>query len=235
MYKILLFDLDDTIFDFKAAEVEAITKVLQFYGFPGTPELIDRYSTINLKLWEQLERKEILIDDVLHSRFELFFKTLGMAVNGPQTEAIFRQTINGHASLIFGAAKLLSRVKPQYGIYAISNGLYKTQLARLQKAGITDLFDGLFISETVGINKPDPRFFQYVAQNIPGFNRDLALVIGDSLSSDIQGGINAGIDTCWFNRQFANRPEAASPLPTYEIHRLEELDLILANIPPVNY
>ena len=227
MYKNLLFDLDDTILDFKAAEEAAITTVLRTYGFESSPELLSQYSGINLRLWEKLERKEISIDEVLHSRFEIFFETLGKTVSGTETESIFREVINNHAQLVPGAGELLSRWSSDYGIYAISNGLYDTQISRLRKAGIIDLFKGLYISEAVGVNKPDPGFFRHVAREIPDFDPAEALIIGDSLTSDILGGINAGIRTCWFNRFGQPEPSSRNLMPDYEIHHLEELDEVI--------
>lgn len=227
MVKNLLFDLDDTILDFKAAEEAAISTVLVHYGFRPTPELLSDYSRVNLGLWEKLERREILIDEVLHSRFEIFFRTLGRTVEGPEVEKVFRRVINEHAQLVPGALDLLSGLSGRFGIYAVSNGLYDTQLARLGKAGIRQFFDNLFISESVGVNKPDARFFSYVSQHIPGFSPREALVIGDSLTSDIQGGFNAGIPTCWFNRFSQARPELSSLRPDFEIRRLAELPGLL--------
>lgn len=225
MYKILLFDLDDTILDFKAAEAAAITKVLETYGCAASPGLLEDYSSINLSLWEKLERREINIDEVLHSRFEIFFRTLGKTVSGPQAESVFRRVINEHAQLIPGAAELLAKWGRRCDIYAISNGLYETQVSRLAKAGIIGLFRELYISETVGVNKPDPRFFSYVAQQIPAFDPTDALIIGDSLTSDIRGGHNAGIATCWFNPLHLSN--LTSLRPDYEIHALSQLDAIL--------
>lgn len=230
MYRILLFDLDDTILDFKAAEEAAISTLLARHGQAAARGLLERYSLINKGLWEKLERREILLDEVLTSRFERFFASLDILVDGREEDVLFRQSLNGHAKLMPGAAQLLEKWREYYFIYAVSNGVFETQVLRLKKAGIFDLFHGLFISGEVGFNKPDPRFFTHVRKAIPSFSADEALIIGDSLTSDIGGGNAAGIPTCWFNRFQMPFPEAEAFKPTYEIHALSELDAILGSV-----
>ncbi len=227
MYHTLLLDLDDTILDFKAAEAHAISMVLSSHGLTATAEHLTAYARINQALWEELERKEITIDHVLHSRFESFFETLGISVDGAREESLFRSHLNGHALLIPEAEQLLKQWHATHRVYAISNGLLETQIARLEKAGITDLFHGLFISEQVGVNKPDPAFFDHVAHNIPDFSRENSLVIGDSLTSDIQGGNLAGIPTCWFNRFDHALPTLEILQPVHIIRQLRELNALL--------
>lgn len=227
MYKFLLLDLDDTILDFQAAEAYAITQVLERHGFTASEPLLKLYARINKGLWERLERREVLIDEVLHSRFELFFKELDTVVNGAREETFFRQALNSHAQLIPDARRLLEKWHRSFGVYAVSNGLYETQLLRLDKAGITGLFHGLYISEQIGVNKPDPRFFDHVAGSIPAFDRRDALIVGDSLTSDIKGGKQAGITTCWFNRFDQPAPDDPSLYPDFEIRHLTDLDRLL--------
>lgn len=227
MYKYLLFDLDDTILDFKAAEEAAISNLLSHHGLTPTVERLAQYAHINLTLWEQLERKQVTIEHVLHHRFELFFRDLGLNVHGAEAEQIFRAELNRQGVLIPEAQSLLTRWRDDFRIYAISNGLYQTQILRLEKAGITDLFQDLFISEQIGVNKPDPRFFDHVKTSIPGFDSRKALVIGDSLTSDILGGNQAGIATCWFNRHGKPFPDVPELVPTFEIQRLDQLDEII--------
>lgn len=227
MYDTLLIDLDDTILDFKAAEAHAISQVLGGHGITATAEHLATYARINQGLWEQLERKELTIDRVLYSRFESFFATLGISVDGAREESLFRGHLNSHALLIPEAGQLLKQWHASHHVYAISNGLYDTQMARLEKAGITNLFHGLFISEQIGANKPDPAFFDHVAHNIPDFSRKTSLVVGDSLTSDIQGGNLAGIHTCWFNRFDLAPPAFPLMQPVHIIRRLSELNALL--------
>lgn len=227
MYKFLLFDLDDTILDFKSAETHAFSSLLEHHGIQATPQRIDRYSAINQALWLQLERKEVKLTDVLHGRFELFFREIGIQVDGEEEETLFRFHLNQHAQLIPDSRQLLAGWHSTYKVYAVSNGVLQTQMLRLKLAQIDHLFHGLFISETVGVNKPDPAFFRHVADSIPDFRADQAIIIGDSLSSDIRGGSRAGITTCWFNRFDLPNPTEPDLVPDHVIHNLSELDHIL--------
>lgn len=228
MYQTLLFDVDDTILDFHAAEQEAVSAVLRAFGLEPSQPLLEQYSAINLDHWKKLERSEIALEQLLTQRFEVFFETLGQTIQGAEAERIFRRVMDSHAVLIPEAFELLSRWQLDHHLYAISNGLAQTQIRRLTKAGVLPLFRDLFISERIGFNKPHQRFFDYVKEHIPDYAASSYLIIGDSLTSDILGGNRAGIDTCWFNRFGAARPKDVELQPRFELHALRELDPILA-------
>lgn len=225
MFRTIFLDLDDTLLDFGAAEHVAIARTFREIGLEPTPELLARYSEINLSQWEAFERGEITRDRVLVRRFELLFAELGAAFDPAATEDRYRGYLGVGHYFVDGAVELLDYLVPKYDLYLASNGVAATQDSRLKSAGIGHYFKAVFISETTGHHKPERAYFDYCFAQIPGFDPETALMIGDSLTSDILGGINAGLRTCWFNPN--HRPRRADIVPDYEIHALSELRGIL--------
>lgn len=229
MFKTILLDLDDTILDFGAAERVAVAKTFREIGLTPTDALIRRYSEINRQQWECFERGEITRDTVLVRRFELLFRELGLSEDAVAASASVEDSYRGHLAeghyFVEGAEDLLAYLAPKYELYLASNGVAETQYARLASAGIMPYFREVFISETTGHHKPERAYFDYCFAHIPNFDPAAALMIGDSLTSDILGGIHAGIATCWFNR-YGKEPRA-DIRPDYEIHALSELKTLL--------
>lgn len=226
MFRAILIDLDDTILDFGAAEHVAIAKTFRQVGLEPTPELLRRYSEINLSQWEAFERGEITRDTVLTRRFELLFRELGVSLGAQETEDIYRGYLGVGHYFIDGAVEILEYLAPKYDLYLASNGVAATQYSRLESAQINHYFKDIFISEVTGHHKPEKEYFDYCFVRMPGFSRETTLMIGDSLTSDVLGGKNAGVATCWFNpKRRPARPEIVTP--DYEIHSLEELKEIL--------
>lgn len=226
MYRAILIDLDDTILDFGAAEHVAIAKTFREIGLEPTEDLLRRYSEINLSQWEAFERGEITRDTVLTRRFELLFRELGIALGAQETEDIYSGYLGVGHYFIDGAVEILEYLAPKYDLYLASNGVAATQYSRLESAQINHYFKDIFISEVTGHHKPEKEYFDYCFARMPDFSRETTLMIGDSLTSDVLGGKNAGVATCWFNRNHRPaRPELVTP--DYEIHRLEELKDIL--------
>jgi len=220
-YKILLLDVDDTLLDFKAAERNGICEVMKAYGVEPDEEKIAAYSKLNDSLWKAFERGEIPRDTIMEVRFGRFFAELGKEVNGPEAEKLYRAQLNESAVLIDGALEILDYLSGKYDLYIITNGVSKTQYNRLAKSGIDRYMKDIFVSEDAGCQKPRKEFFEYCFSRLGAYDVSQMLVIGDSLSSDIRGGNNAGIDTCWFNRKGETCPEDISV--DCEIHHLEEL------------
>jgi len=223
-YKILLFDLDDTLLDFRAIEAISLPVLFESFGFSLTPEWLDVYNKINKQLWIDYEKGLIALQDVLNSRFSKAMKKLGYQVNGAEWEARYGQLLlNGHIR-IEGALEVCKQLHKRHRLFIITNGLTKTQIKRLKDAKLYKYFEDIFTSEQIGAAKPSAKFFDYIAQHIPDFDKTQTLIIGDSLGTDIKGGILAGIDTCWFNRF---KLESGKISPTYTITKLTDLYSIL--------
>ena len=225
MFRTILLDLDDTILDFGAAEYAAVSKTFRQVGLEPTEELIERYREINLSQWEAYERGEISRDTVLIRRYEILFRELGVSLDAQSTEDIYRGYLQIGHYFVEGAVELLEYLAPKYDLYLASNGVAATQYSRLESAGIGHYFKEIFISETTGHHKPEKAYFDYCFAKIPNFDPEKTLIIGDSLTSDICGGRNAGIRTCWFNPN--HKPRRADITPDYEINSLSALHTLL--------
>ena len=225
MYRTIFLDLDDTLLDFGAAERVAIAKAFRDLGLEPTPALLKRYSELNQAQWEAFERGEITRDTVLVRRFALLFAELGLFIDPQHAEDVYRGYLGVGHYFVEGAEEVLSYLAPKYDLYLASNGVAATQYSRLESAGIGHYFKDIFISEVTGSHKPERAYFDYCFSRIPGFDPSKALIVGDSLTSDILGGFNAGIRTCWFNP--GCKPLQGPVTPDHEIHVLRELKDIL--------
>lgn len=223
-YTTLYFDLDNTLLDFSAAERSAINRLLTRYGIEPKPEYVSIYSEINKKVWGRFERGEIAREDIFESRFVEFTEVIGAKVDTAKMSSdYFSLLAEGHDCMP-GAKEILEYLKAKnYTVSVTTNGVSKTQHKRIDESGLGKYFDYVFISEDTGYKKPEKAYFDYVINHTLEKDRQKILIIGDSQSSDILGGINAGIDTCWLN---ATGETAAYP-PTYEIGDISELGNIL--------
>ncbi len=220
MIKNILFDLDDTIFDFHIAERTALTKTLVHFGIEPKEETLDRYSVLNLQQWKLLEKGEITRAEVKVRRYRLLFDELGVDCSPEAATAYYEtQLAQGHW-FMDGAEQLLKEASQSYRLYAVSNGSAKVQWGRLGSAGIEKYFCGIFISQEIGFDKPSIEFFDRCFAKIDDFKRQETVIVGDSLSSDILGGKNAGIKTIWYNPKGEKSTEIQ---PDYTIRHLNEL------------
>ncbi|WP_195267720.1 YjjG family noncanonical pyrimidine nucleotidase [Eubacterium sp. 1001713B170207_170306_E7] len=224
-YTTLLFDADGTLMDFKKTEAQALDQTFRKYGVHPTREILDLYADINHGLWKDFEHGLIDKDTLVTSRFRLLFLELGLDIDGDAFEADYQPALGRGAFLIDGAYDLCRALKPDFRLYIITNGVSSTQYSRLSATGLDKLMDGVFVSEDAGAQKPQKEFFEYMAARIPSYNPAESLVIGDSLTSDIQGGINAGIDTCWYNP--GREKNSLGIHADYEIHTLGALPSLL--------
>ncbi len=226
MYKFVFLDMDDTILDFGAAERVALSKAYRDCGIEPTEELLRRFRVINNMYWERYERGETTRDALLVDRHDHLFRELSIPKSGAAAEERYRQYLGIGHYFIEGAVDCLDYLKSRgYLLYLASNGVAQTQRSRIRSAGIAPYFQEIFISEDSGSHKPEKAYFDYCFSRIPGFDPAKAILIGDSLTSDIRGGLAAGIATCWLNRFGKTAPPDCRP--DYEIRRLSEIRQIL--------
>lgn len=224
-YKTLLFDVDDTLLDFGAAERAALRMLFDGQNIALTEEIETQYKWMNQRLWQSFEEGLIDRNEVVNTRFSLLFKEYGQEVDGCLLEQKYRSYLEEGHQLIDGALELIRSLHDKYDLYIVTNGVSKTQYRRLQDSGLLPYFKAVFVSEDTGYQKPMKEYFQYVFDRIPGIIQEQALLIGDSLNADIRGGMLAGLDTCWLNPSM--KEIETGILPTYQIQTLEELYPIL--------
>lgn len=218
MFRTVLLDLDDTIFDFKMSERVALSKTLTELNVEPTEYIIKQYSKYNISQWKRLELGEISREEVKINRYKLLFDEFGLDIPPELATTVYEEYLASGHYFIDGAEDMLERLSKSYNLYLVSNGAKKVQDSRLASAGISHYFKEIFISEVVGFEKPCRDFFDYCFERIENFDKSTAIIIGDSLSSDIKGGINSGIKTMWFNpRRQQNNTDIK---PDYEIHSL---------------
>jgi len=228
MVEYILLDLDDTILDFKWAENQALTGTLTAFAIDPAEEICQRYSQINLEYWRALERKEVTREQLKVGRFRQLLQELGREADPVAMGEMYLQRLGqGHCCLP-GALETLKILADKYRLFLVTNGNPPVQYGRLGSAGITHCFEKLFISMEIGHNKPSIEFFDHCFSHIPGFDKTKAIIVGDSLFSDILGGINAGITTCWVNPN--HRPVREDIVPDYQIENLPQLLPILESL-----
>lgn len=223
MYKNLFFDADGTIYDFHASEVFALDLVWNEFNLPKETQNI--YLECNHKCWDDFEKKKITIDQLKVKRFADFLRIINNnTINQDVISEKFLEALSEKGILYDESRGILEELKRRgFNIYIVTNGVKKVQEGRFSLHLKEGLFKQVFCSEALGVGKPQKEFFDKVFTQLK-FNEDdikRSIIIGDSLSSDIQGGINAGIPTVWINRN--NAPSKPNIKPTYQINRLDEL------------
>ena len=201
MIKTLLWDIDGTLLDFSKAEEYGIRKCFDIFGLGEcTDEMLLRYSKINRKYWEKLERNEITKQQVLTDRFVEFFKAENIEFNDvDKFNDEYQMRLGDKSFPCDNALETVMALKGKYKQYAVTNGTIIAQQRKLKQSGLIDIFDDIFISDEIGFEKPSVEFFDAVQEKIGMFKKDEVMIIGDSLTSDIKGGNNAGILCCWYN------------------------------------
>ena len=225
-YQILLFDLDDTLLDFEANETDSLNQLFLQNGYVFSEELFQLYHSVNKQLWAAYENGTIALEDVLNSRFSKTMSLLGKDVNGIEWESQYRELLGNGCQLIDGAFEICQSLSTSHRLFIVTNGVTKTQIKRLKQSGLYGFFEDIFTSQNIGFQKPSKEYFEYVKSHIQNFCLEKALLIGDSLNSDIKGGLLAGMDTCWLNRMAQKC--SADIHSTYTITSLAELYPICA-------
>ena len=228
MYKFLFIDLDDTVFDFRKAERIAITKTIGDFGVEPTEEVLHRYHVINKWHWEQLELGLLTRQEVLENRFEKLFAEMGKVVDKAACARAYGANLAVGHYYLPGAEEALEVLSKKYRLFLASNGTASVQRGRMDSANLYRFFEKIFISQEIGHNKPSKAYFDACFAQILDFDPARAIIVGDSLSSDILGGKNAGIATCWVNPDHA--PCREDVRPDYEIEAIAQLDDLLETL-----
>ena len=221
-YKFLLFDLDHTLLDFDAAEDVALSHLLKEEGVEDIQAYKNYYVPMNKALWKDLELKKITKNELVNTRFAKLFAHFGIEKDGSYLAERYQFFLSKQGQTFPGVEDLLKTLIHQgYELYAATNGITLIQTGRLAQSGISPFFKEIFISEQLHTQKPDAAFYEKIGARIPNFDKNHSLMIGDSLSADIQGGNNAGINTIWYNpHHLENKTQAH---PTYEVDSYQDL------------
>lgn len=226
-YDVLLWDVDQTLLDFGKSQQDALGRSFEKYGRIMDRETLALYVTINDSYWKRHERGEVSKKELLTGRFATLFARTGISDIPVEEFAAFYQKALGEVYYFRDDSYRLCQELKEEGIrqYAVTNGVSSTQRNKLRLSGLDRILDDVFISEEIGEPKPNPLYFEKCFQKIPEFSPKKALLVGDSLSSDIQGGNNAGVHCCWYNPE--KKPNDTSLWIDYEIRNLWELKEII--------
>jgi len=225
-YRWLLFDADGTLFDYDRAEAVALRRTFARFGQPFEPNYAVSYRRINAGLWQAYERGEISQTQLRTERFARLFQTVGLALDANAFSDHYLYHLAEATFLIEGAKEVLAALHGRVGLALITNGLADVQRPRFGRSTIGGYLSPWIISEEVGVAKPDPAIFKIAFQAMGDPLKEEVLIIGDSLTSDIQGGNNFGIATCWFNPR--GKPRPAGIRVNYEIRNLQEIPDLVA-------
>ncbi|PID02582.1 noncanonical pyrimidine nucleotidase, YjjG family [Sporosarcina sp. P2] len=222
-YDVLLFDLDDTLFDFAETEKHALGNTFNTFGLPkGLEAYRDTYRAISSVIWDDLEQGRITLEELKVERFRRLFTQHELQLDASHFGDLYIENLGFESHLIDGVEEMISELS-DYRLAILTNGFTIAQHARIAGSPLRDTFEAIIASEETGYKKPQPEIFEYTFLKLGITDPSRVLMIGDSLTSDIQGGINAGIDTCWFNPD--RRENNTEIQPTYEIHSWAEFSL----------
>lgn len=199
-FEIILWDVDQTLLDFNRSQEYALCYSFEQFGKKADKTVISLYSDINTSYWKRFELGEITKADLLTGRFATLFGQLGMEdVDVEKFQSVYQEALGSVFYFQDNSKELCKKLKGKVRQYALTNGVTRTQQNKLRLSGLDQILDGIFISEEIGYPKPERRYFEKCFGQIPDFKRQKALMVGDSLSSDMQGGNNAGVACCWYN------------------------------------
>ena len=224
VYTVLLFDADETLLDFRAAESKALQMVFSRYDLPTQGAFVQAYHRINDGLWEQYNRGEIEKDVITRERFTRLFAQFSVPLDGAWFNERYLDCLSQFGDPFPQAIPMCKRLHDMgRRQYIITNGIDRVQKSRFAASGLAPYFDGSFVSETIGVGKPHRAYFEAVLSSVGVTDRRSVLVIGDSLLSDIEGGIRAGLDTCWCDFGRTNAENRA----TYRVENFTQLTQLL--------
>ena len=222
-YSWLLFDADGTLFDFDLAEKLALQSVLEYLDQPFNAHAYETYKTINMQLWQDFEKGNIKQAEIKTQRFAQWLDTLSIQANVEDVSQHYVHQLAIQGPLLEGALELVQILSKKYKMLLLTNGLKEVQRPRFNASILKPYFVDIVVSGEVGVAKPEAGIFDISFERMGNPNKQDVLIIGDSLSADIQGGLNYAIDTCWYNPQ-----NATTDLPiTHVINALNQLQNIL--------
>lgn len=224
-YDTILWDLDGTLLDFKMSERYALGVCLKSWGVDMTEEMLSLYSGINEAYWERLERGEVEKKELLPGRFREFFRQAGLEGIDPEAmQREYERRLGTKTYYVDDSYEIAAKLK-EMGLkqYIVTNGILVTQQIKMKNSGFDRLIDSVFISDEIGYEKPRKEFFEIAFGRLPGFRRERALLVGDSLTSDMRGANNAGVDACWYNPKGKTPPADQTLCLAYEIENLREV------------
>ncbi len=228
-YRIVLWDLDGTLLNFKLSERYALGVCLKAHGVEMTEEMLAAYSGINEAYWKRLEKGEVTKQELLPGRFREFFRKAGIThIRPEEMQKKYEVELGRKTFYVDASLELVKRLRKQ-GVrqYIVTNGVIVTQQIKMKNSGFDRLVDGVFISDEIGYEKPRKEFFEIAFGRILDFEKKEALLVGDSLSSDMRGADNAGVDACWYNPE-GKKNEEGVPVK-YEIRNLQEVYALCLN------
>ncbi|WP_026882461.1 YjjG family noncanonical pyrimidine nucleotidase [Clostridium akagii] len=227
-YEIILFDADDTLFDFKKSERQAFKNTMLEFNIEYDENYhLNIYQTINTAIWKDFEEGHITQAKLKVERFRRLSDSLNVSFDENKFAKAYMNHLSNASFLFEDSLELIKSLHENYRLAIVSNGLKEVQNKRIRKSTISKYFEDIVVSDEVKVSKPDPKIFEYALNNIKHTDKSKVLIVGDSLTSDIQGGINFGIDTCWYNpKKMDNK---IGIIPTYEISNLIELKHTLKN------
>lgn len=221
-YQFLLFDADDTLLDFSKDMTQAF-RLTYRQCFedqqPYRPEFLNTYEECNTRWWKKFERRECTKPELYINRFVDFLAETGLTGTPTLINQSYFENLGAGGALFPGALELIQALSKAFSIYIITNGNAATQKTRLEHSGLAAYIKDRFVSEEAGAAKPDPKYFDYVFSKIPGFQKEQAIVIGDSLTSDILGAKNVGLPCLWYNPAHLPNPEGLPCLLEVESYR----------------
>ncbi len=229
-YTHLIFDFDHMIFDTDESEAMAFGHALRAHGVNAPEPLLPQYQLINQALWRQVEKGTLTPNDVKGERFKSLAEDAGLSYDAEAVSESYTDGLAQFGELYAGALDLVNELNANYSLSMVTNGLGPVQRGRLDRIGLGGVFEPLVISGETGVSKPRVEIFQLIFDAHPEIPRSQFLMIGDSLTSDMQGGINAGIDTCWYNPQCVDRGHRSV---THEIQQLGDLPTVVSPPPSV--
>ena len=227
MIKVILWDIDATLIDFLAAEKAAIRFCFEKHGLGTcTDEMLARYTVINKRYWEMLERGEMSKPEILVNRFKEFFATEGIETDcAKEFNETYQVALGDTICFRDHGYELVEKLQGSYRQFAVTNGTFVAQERKLRKSGLGEMMEEAFISDLIGFEKPSIEFFDFVFEKIGRYEKDEVIIVGDSLTSDMQGGNNAGILCCWYNPEHLENTKNVRI--DYEIDDLWQLEEIL--------
>lgn len=220
-YYCLLLDSDDTILDFTTAQRRTVQQTLEHFEFPSDEAAQNLFLDVEVKIWEEFNQGKIKKEKLLTERFNRFFRLIGREGDPRAMNEYYLAVLAHHPEPVPGADVFLKAVSEVATLAVLTNGLEGVQIPRIRMSGLGRYLDDVLISEKVGIAKPNPKLFDLALKRLGVENKRRVLVVGDSLTADIQGGNAAGLDTCWIN--LTGQPNETQIQPTYTVTSLEEI------------